>query len=296
MASVRQSSIVWRTMGWSIGTSIGPPGSVSGHASIWGKASTSRSVARIRNSGAGTFLPPRDRSRRSERWTFQRHRVSKSGAPRIAWTRTSRADAGWRNSKTSWSSKLCWGPSDRMIASSFAAAWSSKPNPTQKRLRRARPHARLMREPKGAWTTSCMPPLSSKKRSRITRRGVGTAPSAWRPASAYSAICAAPASGRAEPHDSARNAAAASSRSAHSSRSRPISAESSRVRPGASPSQNGREGGAPFASATRTMPGSTRSTRQDALPSWNTSPPLDSTAQSSLTVPTSVPSGSRRTW
>ena len=44
MASVRQSSIVWRTIGWSIGTSIGPPGSVSGQATTCGNASTSRSV------------------------------------------------------------------------------------------------------------------------------------------------------------------------------------------------------------------------------------------------------------
>ncbi len=68
------------------------------------------------------------------------------------------------------------------------------------------------------------------------------------------------------------------------------------MRPGASPSQNGSDGGWPFASATRTMPGSILRTRQDALPSWKTSPPFDSTAQSSFTVPTSVPSGSSRTW
>ena len=38
-----------------------------------------------------------------------------------------------------------------------------------------------------------------------------------------------------------------------------MAADSSRVRPGASPSQKGRLGGWPFASATRTTPGSTRS-------------------------------------
>ena len=75
-----------------------------------------------------------------------------------------------------------------------------------------------------------------------------------------------------------------------------MAADSSRVRPGASPSQNGRLGGWPLASATRTTPGSTRRIRQDALPSWKMSPPLDSMAQSSFTVPTTVPSGSSRTW
>ncbi len=44
------------------------------------------------------------------------------------------------------------------------------------------------------------------------------------------------------------------------------------MRPGASPSQNGIDGGCPFASATRTMPGSMRRTRHEALPSWKTSP------------------------
>ena len=58
------------------------------------------------------------------------------------------------------------------------------------------------------------------------------------------------------------------------------------MRPGASPSQNGTDGGAPWASATRTMPGSTRRIRHEVVPSRNTSPAMDSMAQSSLTVPT----------
>ncbi len=149
-----------------------------------------------------------------------------------------------------------------MIASSFAAAWSSKPKPTQKRLRSASPQARLILEPKGACTTSCIPPLSSKKRSRMTRRCVGTAPRAFFPASTYSASCTAAASGRASPHSACSDAAASPF-----SRSVPISAASSRVRPGASPSQNGIEGGCPLASATRTIPGSIRRTRQEAFPS-----------------------------
>ena len=75
-----------------------------------------------------------------------------------------------------------------------------------------------------------------------------------------------------------------------------ISVESSAVREGASPSQNGIVGGLPFASATRTTPGSTLRMRQDVLPSWKMSPVLDSMAKSSSSVPTSVPSGSSNTW
>ena len=63
------------------------------------------------------------------------------------------------------------------MASSLAAACSSNPKPLQNRLRNARPKARLIRPPNGACTTSCIPPLSSKKRSMMMRRSVGTAPS-----------------------------------------------------------------------------------------------------------------------
>src|SRR5207249_1936503 len=47
-----------------------------------------------------------------------------------------------------------------MMPSSVAAACSSKLKPWQNFLRSARPQARLMRLPKGACSTSCMPPDS----------------------------------------------------------------------------------------------------------------------------------------
>ena len=47
----------------------------------------------------------------------------------------------------------------------------------QKRLRSARPSARLTLAPRGEWTTSCMPPVSSKNRSITKRSVVGSAPS-----------------------------------------------------------------------------------------------------------------------
>ena len=73
------------------------------------------------------------------------------------------------------------------------------------------------------------------------------------------------------------------------------SADSSAVRAGASPSQNGTVGGAPLASTTRTVPGSTRRIRHDVLPRRKMSPAMLSMAQSSFTVPTTVSSGSATT-
>ena len=93
----------------------------------------------------------------------------------------------------------------------------------------------------------------------------------------------------------AADAAPALSKLASWARSVETSSDSSRVRPGASPSQNGTEGGAPCASSTRTMPGSTRRIRHEWVPSRNTSPAIDSMAQSSFTVPTTALSGSAST-
>ena len=66
------------------------------------------------------------------------------------------------------------------MVSSVAAACSSKLNERQKRLRSASPQARLMRLPNGEWMTSCMPPASSKKRSKMIVACVGSAPRAAR--------------------------------------------------------------------------------------------------------------------
>jgi hypothetical protein len=71
--------------------------------------------------------------------------------------------------------------------------------------------------------------------------------------------------------------------------------DSSSLRAGASPSQNGMFGGDPFASATRTAPPATCSTRHEAFPSWKMSPVMLSMAKSSFTVPMNVSSGSRTT-
>ena len=92
-----------------------------------------------------------------------------------------------------------------------------------------------------------------------------------------------------------RRAEGASPSAAISSRSLDTEADSSAVRAGASPIQKGMTGGWPRASSTRTRPGSTLRMRHEVLPSWKMSPAMLSIAKSSLTEPTTVPSGSRTT-
>ena len=181
------------------------------------------------------------------------------------------------------------------MPSSVAAACSSKSKARQICLRSAIPHARVIPAPKGACTTICIPPDSSKNRSTTTRRFVGTAPSTRSPSAMYSTACSAASCGA--PHSSTSHATPSpvSCRAASSSRSADTSSESSPVRPGASPSQNGSVGLLPCASSTRTRPLSTRRIFHGVFPSRKTSPATLSTAKSSCTVPTNVPSGSAMT-
>ena len=107
-----------------------------------------------------------------------------------------------------------------------------------------------------------------------------------------------PARGRSPPSSSRscrRRTAGSSSRRSTSARRSLTARDSSSLRAGASPSQNGIVGGAPFASATRTLPPATCRMSHDALPSWKMSPALLSIAKSSLSVPMNVSSGSRTT-
>ena len=138
-----------------------------------------RRAGRRRACAGGTAGPSSRapyRSTASARDAFQRQRVPNIGAARIA---CSSVASSW-SERTKWnasvSGKLWAVPIERTIASSVAAAWSSKSNETQKRLRSARPKARLTRPPKGACTTSCIPPASSKNRSKTTSSIVGTTP------------------------------------------------------------------------------------------------------------------------
>ena len=121
----------------------------------------------------GVRLPPELRRMASEMLAFQRQRAVNIGESSIAWISVSSTVLLLRKRATLSSSKLCVSPSDSTMASSVAAACSSKLNVRQNFLRSARPKARLMRAPYGAWMMSCMPPDSSKKRSNtsVSQRG-----------------------------------------------------------------------------------------------------------------------------
>ncbi len=136
-----------------------------------------RSSASIRWMAGGFFLPPRIRSTVSEVFRFHRHRAANIGDVSTACLTTSSTVPDARNFGTRSSGKLCCGPSDSRMASSLAAACSSKSKVTQNRFRSASPSARLSLAPKGVWPTSCMPPASSKNRSSTIVSMVGSTPS-----------------------------------------------------------------------------------------------------------------------
>ena len=143
-----------------------------------------------------------------------------------------------------------------------------------------------------------MPPESSKNRSRMMRSSVGSAPRLARPAARYCTTSAATSLStpqRCSTYVTASSALPCCSSASTPLRSADTSSESSRVRAGASPSQKGTDGGAPNASTTRTVPLVTRVIRHEVLPSKKMSPAIDSIAQSSLTVPMNVSSGSAST-
>ena len=179
--SCRQSWTVWRASTWS-GTATGPGGAFSWQAARPGQTAARRSSASMRWRWIGRRLPPCMRGSTRARLRFQRQRAPSIGWGSTAWVSTSGARALESMDCTRVSGKLCWGPSESTTVSSSAAAWSSKSNDTQNRLRRARPRARLTRPPKGAWMISCDPSLSSKQRSTTMRSRGGQMPSAPRPA------------------------------------------------------------------------------------------------------------------
>ena len=103
----------------------------------------------MRCNWGGTFLPERKRGSASEVVAVQRQRAANIGASSRAWINRERTLFECRYRATSSSGKLWLVESESTIASSVAAACSSKLNLRQKRLRSASPQARLMRLPKG---------------------------------------------------------------------------------------------------------------------------------------------------
>ena len=207
--------------------------------------------------------------------------------------------------------KLCCGPSESTTPLSSALACSSKSKLRQNRLRSARPQARLIRAPSGAWITSCMPPDSSKNRSKticslrrhhadggLLRRDVARRPARRPRSSAPHSLDSQSIGSACEAFESASSdleleSDSGARRSLHSRQIAPqleTSCDSSIVRPGASPSQKGmrRRRAVGIADDRLRRRGRAR-IRQDVLPSRNTSPARLSMAKSSLTVPTNVP-------
>src|SRR5262249_16071619 len=144
----------------------------------------------------------------------------------------------------------CCVPSEITIASSVAAACNSKLNERQKRFRSAKPQARLIRLPKGACKTSCIPPDSSNKRSSTNVCCEGIAPNEGYVSTKYVAICSAAFCGNwnslaiHSPISVAKfSDSTADKRFSICVRKLETARESSLVRAGASPSQNGMPGG-----------------------------------------------------
>ncbi len=176
MASVRQSSMVWNTKGWS-GICRSP--TMFSKQAIWsGNRQATKSSACIRNKCGGVFLPPWKRRSAKAQTAFQRQRTLNIGAASRAWMSKSRTVLEFKNFATSSSGKLCEPLKDRITAFSVAAACNSKLKPRQKRLRSAKPQARFSRLPNGAWMMNCIPPDSSKKRSKTTVSKLGITPNA----------------------------------------------------------------------------------------------------------------------
>src|SRR5262245_37732178 len=180
------------------------------------------------------------------------------GASSNACTSRSRTVLEFRYRNTSSSGNECCVPSEITIASSVAAACSSKLNERQKRFRSAKPHARLIRLPKGECKTSCIPPDSSKKRSSTSVCCEGIAPNERNVSAKYAAICSAafcgkPSSFTKQSTTSLVGTERCAVRSPQfgdptrvcsiSFRKFETAVESSLVRAGASPSQNGIPGG-----------------------------------------------------
>ena len=119
----------------------------SWQAAAPGNSAAMRSSDSMRWIGGGLRRPPFQRSTTRARLRFHRQRLWNIGESRIAWVSTVRTVPVDRNRGTSASGKLWCGPSEMTTASSLAAACNSKLNDVQKRLRSARPSARLTRPP-----------------------------------------------------------------------------------------------------------------------------------------------------
>ena len=197
---------------------------------------------------------------------IQRQRVVNIGASSMAWVSTGAHGVGVQVTRTSASSKLCVVASESTMASSVAAACSSKLNVRQKRLRK--------RQSPGAVDPA------AERRVDHQLHAAGLVEEALEHDGVLRGQAAERGVRRGEIFDQLRgrrlvdaawlgraSAGAIRCRIGRRSRARDLAPqrdtarESSSLRPGASPSQNGIVGGWPCASSTRTMPPSTRRMR-----------------------------------
>ena len=101
----------------------GPRSAVfSWQAAKAGKMAAIKSSASIRCIGSGFFLPPRKRKMASDRLRSHLQREVNIGDASTACSSVVFTVFGCRRRAAESSGKLCWGPSDNMTASSFAAA------------------------------------------------------------------------------------------------------------------------------------------------------------------------------
>ena len=109
---------------------------------------------------------PAQRSSASDAVAFQRQRVSNIGACSAAWISSSSTPLGAQHLEHRLEREAVLRPEREHDAVVGGRGLQLEVEACgRSRLRSAMPQARLMRPPKGAWITSCMPPASSKKRS-----------------------------------------------------------------------------------------------------------------------------------
>ena len=247
-------------------------------------------------SGAGVRLPPRTRSSSSAR-ARSSATASRTSAPPAPPARARRGRCRDADSRTRRRAGSCAAvPSERTIASSLAAAWSSKPKPQQKRLRSASPHARLIRDAERRVHDELHAAAlveEALENHALSASGRRRAPA--RPASTYSAIWTAPPR-LAVADASRRDLAALASRASLFPQGADLRRKLARAAGRFAEPERNRRGralgvGDAHDAAARRAECATRRCRAGRCRRRSTR-----SAKSSLTVPTSVPSGSRITW
>ena len=177
-----------------------------------GNTAASKSSARKRCNGGGTFLPPRCRNTASARVTFQRQRTVNIGTAKSACSSSDARVAAVEHAEHLLDRKAVLRPEREHDAVVVGAGLQFEIEAAAESLPHRQPPGAVDPRPNGAWITICMPPDSSKNRSktilplrghdadrRLLRRNV-SAPLA------AAAQALAPHSDRSQAHADCRNA------------------------------------------------------------------------------------------